>query len=105
MTDPWFSTEVYAVMPGLIAGLSVGAYGVLIGLLINNKHFKRLFPILTVITLLDCLGLIIFGVVAMQFDQPEGTLYDFASAGLFGLVVVGIIYRTINKVALSRDGK
>lgn len=105
MTDPWFSTEVYAVMPGLIVGLTAGAYGVLIGLLINNENFKRIFPVMTVITLFVCLSSIIFGVLAMVYDQPEGTFYDFASTGLIGLIVVGVIYRVITKIALSTGGK
>jgi hypothetical protein len=105
MTDPWFATEIYAVMPGLVVGLAVGAYGVLIGILINSKHFKNMFPIMTAVALLVCLGSIVFGVIAMVYDQPEGTLYDFASTGVIGLIVVGVIYHTIKKVALSGDGK
>lgn len=105
MTDPWFSIEIYAVMPGLIVGLAGGAYGVLIGLLINSKHFKRIFPIMTVIALLICLGSIVFGVIAMLYDQPEGTFFDFASTGLIGLIVVGFIYYTIKKIALSGEGR
>ena len=105
MSDPWFTTEIYAVMPGLIVGLVVGFYGVLIGLLINSQNFKRLFPIMTIVTLLVCIGSIIFGLVATVYDQPEDTLYDFASAGLIGLIVLGIIYRTISKIALSTGGK
>ena len=105
MTDPWFATEVYAVMPGLIVGLTGGAYGVLIGLLINNKNFKHIFPIMTFVALFVCLASIIFGVVATVYDQPEGTFYDFASTGIIGLIVVGVVYRTINKIALSKVGK
>tara|TARA_R110001599_G_scaffold185680_1_gene379942 strand:+ start:33690 stop:34007 length:318 start_codon:yes stop_codon:yes gene_type:complete len=105
MTDPWFTTEVYTILPGLIVGLSGGAYGVLIGLMINNKNFKRIFPFMTVVALLVCLSSIIFGVIAMLYDQPEGTFYDFASTGLIGLIVISLIYRTINKIAFSSGGK
>lgn len=105
MTDPWFTPEVYAVMPGLIVGFAGGGYGVLLGLLINNKHFKNLFPIMTVVAMFICVGVIVFGVVAMLYDQPEGTLYDFASTGLIGVIVVGVVYHMVNKFALSGDGK
>ena len=100
MTDPWFTPEVYAIMPGLIVGFSGGAYGVLLGLFVNAKNFKRIFLIMSAVVLFICLGVIIFGVIAMLYDQPEGTCYDFASTGLIGVVVVGVIYGTANKIGL-----
>jgi hypothetical protein len=88
MTDPWFTVEVYSVMPGLVVGSAGGLYGVLTGLLVTSKNFRQYFSIMTVIMLLICIGVIIFGVIAMFYDQPGTIFYDFSSAGLIGVVVV-----------------
>jgi hypothetical protein len=93
MTEPWFTVEVYSVMPGLVVGSAGGLYGVLLGLLINSKNIRQYFIIMTIVTLLICLGVIAFGVIATVFDQPGTILYDFVSTGLLGMfVVIGVWY-------------
>jgi len=103
VTDPWFTPEIYAILPGLIVGLSCGTYGVLLGMLVNTKNFKSVFQSMSVVVMIVCLGTIFFGVIATVYDQPEGTFYDFSSTGLIGIIVVGIIYRTVHKLVLSDD--
>ena len=103
MIDPWFTPEIYAILPGLIVGLPCGAYGILLGVLVNTKNFKSIFQIMSAVVMLICLGTIFFGVIATVYDQPDGTFYDFTSAGLIGAIVVSIIYRTVNKLVLSDD--
>lgn len=104
MTEPWFSPEVYSVMPGLIVGSAGGLYGVLTGLFVSNKNFRQYFSILTIITLLICIGVIIFGVIAKVYDQPGTIFYDFTSAGLIGVVVVVGVWLTVKHTLFKRAG-
>ncbi len=105
MTEPWFTVEIYSVMPGLVVGSAGGLYGVLTGLLVTSKNFRQYFSIMTVITLLICIGVIIFGVIAKVYDQPGTVFYDFTSTGLIGVIVVVGVWYTIMQTMFKRAGK
>jgi MFS family permease len=105
MTDPWFTPEIYSILPGLIVGFAVGLYGVLLGLIINSKNIRQHFSIMTIITLIICIGVIIFGIIASVLGQPDGTLYSFVSTGLIGLVVVIGIWLGVNQTVFYKAKK
>jgi DMSO reductase anchor subunit len=97
MIAPWFTAETYALMPGLIIGLSGGLYGVLIGLLYESKNIEQYFKIISFIMILICIGSIIFGVVASFYDQPESAVYDFIGVGVIGLIIFSVLCRVIGR--------
>lgn len=105
MTDPWFTAEVYAVLPGLIVGSAGGLYGVLLGLLFNSKNIRQYLVIMTIVTLIICIAVIAFGVIAMVYDQPGTILYDFVSTGLLGMFVVIGVWYFVNKTVFYGAGK
>lgn len=98
MADPWFTVEVYAVLPGLIVGSAGGLYGVLVGLLINSKNFRQYFVVMTIAALIICIAVIAFGVIAIVYDQPRTFVYDFVYTGLLGMFVVIGVWYFVNKV-------
>lgn len=104
MNEPWFTPEAYIIMPGLIVGLSVGLFGVLTGLLVESKNFKKYFYIMTILALFVCFGAIIFGVVADIYDQPGSVFFDFSLAGGIGLVIVAGLWYGLGRALFKDSG-
>src|SRR3974390_230189 len=87
MVEPWFNPNLYAWIPGALLGVTGGIEGTLAGLFAPKGKHRTLVMTMHSLLLLDCVGLLSAGIVALATGQPHGIWYGLGFAGLLGLPI------------------
>jgi len=97
ITELWFTSKTYDMLPGLFFGLLFALFGVLSGFLFR-KNSNKYFNIMSITIMLIFLGGIVFGVVASFYNQPESVVFGFIQGGYMSLIIVGIFWYIFNRI-------
>jgi hypothetical protein len=97
MNEPWFDPR-YSFIFGTLLGVMGGVWGTLMGMFAQHgkaKSFVFGFFWFCLIYSGICL---VAGIIALAMGQPYGIWYGLGLAGVIGMLVLGLNYRTMIKV-------
>ncbi|MFK5947447.1 MAG: hypothetical protein QM500_01595 [Methylococcales bacterium] len=93
MIDSIFSSGFYKALPGLVVGFSVCLFAVISASLPLESSYEQYHRIMGVLSLIICISVILFGVIAKLYGQPTSFLYNCLLSGAIGIVVTaGLLY-------------
>ena len=97
MTEPWFDPIRYAWIPGTALGVLGGVYGSVVGSLAPMGRARGLVLGFHGVLLGLSAVLLAAGLAALAVGQPYGVWFGLGLAGLFGVVVFGLLTPVVRR--------